>query len=80
MQFREIRIDSSHCDNPRDNHATDAEVQTIWPQSADSKMPNAEDAVRKDILLEFAAAESKVNRLDSSRIHLVTSRSQGRQI
>ena len=49
MQFREIRIDSSHCDNSRDNHATDVELQTIWPQSADSKTPNAEGAVKKDI-------------------------------
>ena len=80
MQFREIPIDSSQCDNARDNHATDAEVQTIWPQRADSKTPNAEGAVRKDILLEFATAESKVNCLDSCRTHLVNSGSQDRQI
>ena len=71
MQFREISIDSSDCNILRDNHATDVEIQTIWPQSADSKMLTAEGAVRKDILLEFATAEfataeSEFSHLDSS--------------
>ena len=80
MQFKKVCIDSSHHDKPRISHATDTEMQNIWPQSANSKMLTAEDTIPSDILLEFVTAESKVNHLDSSCAHLVNSKGQGRQI